>query len=101
MRRGRKLAVLWLCPYAPLSSGLDIEVTVEALRTATKNILSPRSSDRGLLLRFRWRAERLSASMAAMPIMVRGHHWMQLELGRSGNQVEPGLTLDADRLQSK
>jgi hypothetical protein len=39
--------------------------------------------------------------MATMPIVVDGHHWMKLELGRGSNQVEPGLTLDADRLQSK
>ena len=52
-------------------------------------------------LRLRWRAERLSASMAAMSIMAHGHHWMQLELGRGGNNVEAGLTLDAYRLQRK
>jgi hypothetical protein len=39
--------------------------------------------------------------MAAMPIMVDWHHGMQFELGRGSNQVEPGLALNADRLQSK
>lgn len=39
--------------------------------------------------------------MTAMPIMVDRHHGMQLELGRGSNQVESGLALDADRLQSK
>jgi hypothetical protein len=37
-----------------------------------------------------------------MPIMVGGHsNRIQLQLGRGGNQVEPGLSLDAYWLQSK
>jgi hypothetical protein len=40
------------------------------------------------------------AIMTVMPIMVAGHS-LQLELGRGSNHVEPGLALDAYRLQSK
>jgi hypothetical protein len=47
--------------------------------------------------------EQLSAVMTGMPIMVGRHssNRIQLELGCGGNNIEPGLALDAYRLQSK
>jgi hypothetical protein len=40
--------------------------------------------------------------MAVMPRMLGGHSdCLQLELGRGSNHVEPGLALNAYRLQGK
>ncbi len=40
--------------------------------------------------------------MAPMPIMVNRYgDWMQLELGCGGDQVEPGLAFNTDRLERK